>query len=89
MVRRTRRRKTRTPTQMPTMAAMVMRGGSGELGVSEGEELGWAFEVGVLDLLSELDVLLDGAMDKFVDVLMGVSVDDEVGDCEVVVADVG
>jgi hypothetical protein len=66
---------------MPTMAAMVMRGGSGELGVSEGEELGWAFEVGVLDLLSELDVLLD--------VLMGVSVDDEVGDCEVVVADVG
>jgi hypothetical protein len=49
MVRRTRRRKTRTPTQMPTMAVMVMRGGSGELGVSEGEELGWAVEVGVLD----------------------------------------
>jgi hypothetical protein len=48
MVRRTRR-KTRTPTQMPTMAVMVMRGGSGELGVSEGEELGWAVEVGVLD----------------------------------------
>jgi hypothetical protein len=88
MVRRTRRRKTRTPTQMPTMAVMVMRGGSGELGVSEGEELGWAVEVGVLDLLSEVDVLLDGVTDKFVDVLMGVSVGDEAGDCGVVVADV-
>jgi hypothetical protein len=88
MVRRMRMRRTRTPTQMPTMAAMVMRGGSGELGVSEGEELGWAVEVGMLDLLSEVDVLLDGVMDKSVDVLMGVSVDDEAGDCEVVVADV-
>jgi hypothetical protein len=45
-------------------------------------------EVGVLDLLSEIDVLLDGVMDKFVDVLMGVSVGDEAGDCGVVVADV-
>jgi hypothetical protein len=84
MVRRTRRRKTRTPTQMPTMAVMVMRGGSGELGVSEGEELGWAVEVGVLDWLLEVDVLFDGFEDRLVDRSVGLSVDEEAGGREIV-----
>jgi hypothetical protein len=85
MVRRTRRRKTRTPTQMPTMAVMVMRGGSGELGVSEGGELGWAVEVGVLDLLSEVDVLFDGVEDRLVDRSVGEEVGEEVNGREMVV----
>jgi hypothetical protein len=66
------------------MAVMVMRGGSGELGVSEGEELGWAVEVGVLDLLLEVDVLFDGFEDRLVDTSVGVSVDEEVNGREIV-----
>jgi hypothetical protein len=83
------RSTTRMPTQMPITAVIGMPGGSGKLGVFEGDELGSVGDEDVLDWLSEVEVLLDGFWDRLGDGLAGVLVGEEIDSWESVEVDVG
>lgn len=80
---------TRMPAQMPITPVIGMPGGSGKLGVSEGDELR-SVEVGdVLDWLLEVEVLLDGFVDRLGVGLAGLLADEEVDDSGYVAVDTG